>query len=72
MILDLVYYNCPKLCTLILNGQTEVMRHIPWTPGNEYEVVTISIDPRESSKSRARKKHCTWPVSTVLRPAGIF
>src|SRR5580658_9027621 len=32
VILDLVYYRCPMLCNLILNGQTESMRQIPWTP----------------------------------------
>jgi protein SCO1/2 len=56
VILNLVYYNCPMLCTLVLNGQTEAMRAIPWTPGNEYEVVTISIDPRESFADAQKKK----------------
>jgi protein SCO1/2 len=56
VILNLVYYNCPMLCTLILNGQTEAMRQIPWTPGKEYEVVTISIDPRESFADAQKKK----------------
>ncbi|MEO8050813.1 MAG: SCO family protein [Acidobacteriota bacterium] len=56
VILDLVYYNCPMLCTLILNGQTEAMRNIPWTPGKEYDVVTISIDPRESFDVAQKKK----------------
>ena len=44
------------LCNLILNGQTEVMRQIPWTPGNEYEVVTITIDPKESFDLARKKK----------------
>ena len=48
VLLDLIYYQCPMLCNLILNGQTQVMREIPWTPGDQYEVVTISIDPQES------------------------
>ena len=56
VILNLVYYNCPMLCTLILNGQTEALRAIPWTPGKEYEVVTISIDPRESFDVAQKKK----------------
>jgi len=56
VILDLVYYNCPMLCTLILNGQTEAMREIPWTPGNEYEVVTISINPEEGYDVSRQKK----------------
>jgi protein SCO1/2 len=44
------------LCTLVLNGQTEAMRAIPWTPGHEYEVVTVSIDPRESFDVSRKKK----------------
>ena len=57
VVLNLVYYNCPMLCTLILNGQTEAMRQIPWTPGNEYEIVTISIDPRESFADEIGRAH---------------
>lgn len=57
VILDLVYYNCPMLCTLILNGQVEAMRDVPWTPGNEYEIVTVSINPEEGyDVSRQKKK----------------
>jgi protein SCO1/2 len=56
VILDLVYYDCPQLCTLILNSQAQVMKQLDWTPGNQYEVVTISIDPREHfDKARAKK-----------------
>jgi len=56
VILNLVYYTCPMLCSLILNGQVNTLKEIPWTPGNEYEVVTISIDPRDSSEIARQKK----------------
>ena len=56
VILNLVYYACPMLCNLVLNGQTQVLREIPWTPGEEYEIVTISIDPMESFDLAVRKK----------------
>ena len=56
VLLDLVYYNCPMLCNLVLNAQTATMRDVPWTPGEEYEVVTVSIDPRETRELAARKK----------------
>lgn len=56
VILNLIYYQCPMLCNLILNGQAAVMRQIPWNPGNEYEVVTISIDPSESFNLAREKK----------------
>ncbi len=67
VVLDLVYYNCPMLCTLILNAQTQTMREIPWMPGKDYEVVTISIDPREDF-GQARQKKATY-LSTYDRPA---
>ena len=56
VILNLVYYTCPMLCTLVLNGQVEAMREINWIPGKDYEVVTISIDPRDSFDSAQKKK----------------
>src|SRR6202158_1066829 len=31
VVLNLIYYNCPQLCTLILNRQVEIMRQMPWT-----------------------------------------
>ena len=47
VILNLVYYSCPMLCNLVLNGQTTSLKAIPWTPGNEFDIVTVSIDPTE-------------------------
>jgi protein SCO1 len=68
VILDLIYYSCPNLCTLVLNGQTAAMRELlPWTPGKEYEVVTISIDPNESF-DLARKKKAIY-LSSFDHPA---
>ena len=67
VILDLVYYQCPMLCNLILNGQTEAMREIPWTVGTEYEVVTISIDPTETPALARDKK--AIHLSSYGRPA---
>lgn len=56
VILNLVYYSCPMLCNLVLNGQTSMLREIAWTPGNEFQIVTISIDPTENFGLAARKK----------------
>ena len=67
VILNLVYYECPQLCTLVLNAQAQTMRDIPWTPGTEYEIVTISIDPREAF-DKARDKRAMY-LSTYDRPA---
>lgn len=67
VILNLVYYNCPMLCNLVLNGQTAAMRELKWTPGNEYEVVTISIDPFEDF-GMARSKKAAY-LASYERPA---
>jgi len=56
VIVNLVYYRCPMLCSLVLNGLTQVMREMPWTPGKEYEIVTISIDPEETPELAREKK----------------
>jgi protein SCO1/2 len=56
VILNLVYYRCPMLCNLVMNGQVKALREIPWTPGNEFEVVTISIDPEETFNLAQSKK----------------
>jgi protein SCO1/2 len=56
VILNLVYFSCPMLCTLVLNGVVNGMKGIPWTLGREYVNVTVSIDPAESPTLAARKK----------------
>jgi protein SCO1/2 len=47
VILTLVYYNCPMLCTQVLNGLTRTMKSIPMDLAKDYNVVTVSIDPTE-------------------------
>jgi len=71
VLLDLVYFNCPQLCTLILNRQVEIMRQMPQTPGKEYEVISISIDPRETPEIASEKRHRILRATESLPPAGI-
>jgi protein SCO1/2 len=56
VILNLVYFQCPMLCTEVLNGLTSALKVIRFTPGKEFEVVTVSIDPRETPQLAANKK----------------
>jgi protein SCO1 len=56
VVLNLVYYSCPMLCNLVLNGQLGVLRETAWVPGNEFEIVTISIDPMENWGLALNKK----------------
>lgn len=56
VIVTLVYYECPMLCTLILNGLVESLKKIEMTPGREFDIVTISIDPNETAALAAGKR----------------
>lgn len=56
VMLVLAYYECPMLCTLVLNGITEGMRHLKLKPGRDFNVLTISIDPEETYDLAAAKK----------------
>ncbi len=47
VILTLVYYNCPMLCTQVLNGLDRSLKLIPMDLGKDFNVVTVSIDPTE-------------------------
>ena len=56
VVLALVYYDCPMLCTQVLNGMVTSFRVLPFQVGKEFDVVTVSFDPRENSELAARKK----------------
>lgn len=56
VILAFVYYECPMLCTQILNGLTATLKTLRFTPGTEFEIVTVSIDPRETPRLASDKK----------------
>jgi protein SCO1 len=47
VILTLVYYSCPMLCTQVLNGLDRSLENIPPTIGKDFSVVTVSIDPND-------------------------
>jgi protein SCO1/2 len=48
VVLALVYYQCPMLCTQVLNGMVSSLRSVSFKAGEEYEVVAVSIDPTET------------------------
>jgi protein SCO1/2 len=56
VVLALAYYNCPMLCTQVLNGITGTLRTLDFQPGRDYEVVVVSIDPREGPRLAGQKK----------------
>jgi len=56
VILTLNYYKCPMLCGLQLNGLLEGLMDLDWTPGQEFELVTVSINPLETPALATEKK----------------
>ncbi|HET7286160.1 MAG TPA: SCO family protein, partial [Pyrinomonadaceae bacterium] len=56
VVLAFVYYDCPMLCTQVLNGMVTSFRVLPFQMGNEFDVVTVSFDPRETNTLAAAKK----------------
>ncbi|HVX16365.1 MAG TPA: SCO family protein [Pirellulales bacterium] len=56
VVLLLVYYRCPMLCTQVLNGFLKSSQAVKYTIGHDYEVVTVSFDPRETAEFAAEKK----------------
>lgn len=56
VVLTLVYFECPMLCTQILNGFVTCLKHLSLDVGKDFQIVTVSINPREKPELAARKK----------------
>jgi protein SCO1 len=57
VVIALVYYECPMMCNQILNSMTSALMGLKFTPGKEFEVVTVSFDAREGPELAAAKKN---------------
>ncbi len=55
-ILNLVYYSCPMLCTMVLNGMSDGIKALDWSVGDQFNVITISINPEDDSESAEKKR----------------
>ena len=56
VLLSFVYYRCPMLCSLVLDGMTESLRELEWTPGENFKVVNVSFDPTDTPEVARAKK----------------
>lgn len=56
VILALVYYQCPSLCNMVLNGVLRSVKNLKMSAGDEYQIVAVSFDPRETADMAAAKK----------------
>ena len=56
LILNLVYYNCPMLCGEELAGLSSAMKVVKFDLGKEFDVITVSFNPKETPELAAAKK----------------
>lgn len=56
VLMAIVYYTCPELCNYHLSGLTEAMNQLRWTAGKDYQLVMVSMNPKEGPKEAAEKK----------------
>ena len=56
VVLSIVYYECPMLCTLVLNGLVSALKPVNLEPGRDYDVIAVSFDPKETAALAAAKK----------------
>ena len=56
VILALVYYECPMLCNLLLDGLIDSLRQVEFTTGEEFSLVAVSIDHEETPELAAGKR----------------
>jgi protein SCO1/2 len=68
VVLALVYYDCPMLCTQVLNGLDRSLKDVPMDIGDDFNVITVSINPSDTPKL-ASAKHDLY-TGIYGRPGG--
>jgi protein SCO1/2 len=56
VVLVFAYYDCPMLCTLVVNGLSSALGVLSLNPGSDFEIVTVSFNPRDTPAAAAAKK----------------
>jgi protein SCO1/2 len=81
VVLVFAYYDCPMLCTLVINGLSSALNVLSLTPGRDFEIVTISFNPHDTPATASAKKavyleryrragaNAAWHFLTGDRPA---
>jgi protein SCO1/2 len=55
-LLVFAYHTCPMLCSLVLDATVRALNDVAWTVGREFDVVSISIDPKDTPETATRKR----------------
>jgi protein SCO1/2 len=56
VLLNFVYYRCPMLCNVVMDGLTSTLTELKFDIGSEYDVITVSFDPRDTPELAKEKK----------------
>jgi protein SCO1/2 len=72
VLLAFVYYQCPMLCTQVMNGLSSALKVMPFAAGEDYEVVLVSFDPRDTPATAAEKKRAHLEYWSSERDAGSW
>jgi protein SCO1 len=56
VVLVLAYYRCPMLCSLVMSGMTAGLKDLAWTAGEQYRVLVVSFDPRDTAQIARDKR----------------
>jgi len=56
VVMVFAYYDCPMLCTLVVNGLASALATLSLEPGQDFEIVTVSFDPRDTPATASAKK----------------
>jgi cytochrome oxidase Cu insertion factor (SCO1/SenC/PrrC family) len=55
-LLVFAYHTCPMLCSLVLDATVKALDNVAWTVGDQFHVVSISIDPKDTPDTAAKKR----------------
>ena len=56
VVMVFAYYDCPMLCTLVINGLASALDVLSLEPGKDFDIVTVSFDPRDTPATATAKK----------------
>jgi Uncharacterized protein SCO1/SenC/PrrC, involved in biogenesis of respiratory and photosynthetic systems len=72
VVLAFVYYTCPMLCTQVMNGVSRAIKVLPFTPGEDFDVVFISFDPRDKPETASAKKTALMNYWSMQNQSGAW
>lgn len=72
VLLAFVYYQCPMLCTQVMNGISSSLKAVPFAAGKDFDVVLVSFDPRDTPAAAAEKKQAHLQYWGAQATAGAW